>query len=293
VRQRGAKRTGLLGRQRARRGRSGAPGGLREPRGTANAPGSPSGRGGERERHARGDALSALLGEDGLPAPGAPRVDAQALAALLGEVVARQPAPPRAYLLPSPAARRPPPERLFQPRTLARSAVRRAGRPVVLDLARTLCTLCHAAELRAHAIRRALPQRNPTISAAQALAARARPTRQPVHETLFHVAGAMAARRREAAAAAQAAAMAECPFRPAHLAAHVARRGRALAAAAEPRPRPPLAPAGQLQPVGGEAQVRPDRTGSISPAVLVRTCHARMRSRPTRLGDLVPWRWRR
>ncbi len=144
VRQRGAKRTGLLGRQRARRGRSGAPGGLREPRGTANAPGSPSGRGGERERHARGDALSALLGEDGLPAPGAPRVDAQALAALLGEVVARQPAPPRAYLQPSPAARRPPPERLFQPRTLARSAVRRAGHRATLDLARTLW---HAAEL--------------------------------------------------------------------------------------------------------------------------------------------------
>jgi len=143
VRWRGTKETSLSSRQRLRRCRSGAAGGPHEPRGTASAPGSPTGRGGERYRHARGspartDALSALLGADGLPAPGAPRVDAPALAALLGEVVARQPAPPRAYLLPSPAARRPPPERLFQPRTLARSAVRRARRRVAPDLARTL-----------------------------------------------------------------------------------------------------------------------------------------------------------
>ncbi|KAK9832637.1 hypothetical protein WJX81_006000 [Elliptochloris bilobata] len=147
------------------------------------------------------DALAALLGADGLPVPGTPRVDGPTLAGLLSEAVARQPTPPRAYLLPSPAARHAPPEQLFHPRTLARSTE---------------------------------------------LVARLRPAPQPVHETLFHVAAAMAARRRERAAAQEAAALAECTFRPARLAGHVAAHGRALKAAAAPAARAPLAPAGQL-----------------------------------------------
>lgn len=95
-----------------------------EQRGTQSAPTSPD-RGPYPSRRvpAGADALAALLGPDGLPVPGTPRVDSPTLAALLGEAIARQPAPPRAYLLPSPAARRPPPEQLFHPRTLARSSV--------------------------------------------------------------------------------------------------------------------------------------------------------------------------
>lgn len=56
------------------------------------------------------------------------------------------------------------------------------------------------------------PRLNFSALPAQELVARLRPTPQPVHETLFHVAAAMQARRRERQAAQEAALLQVCEW---------------------------------------------------------------------------------